>query len=438
MPLAKIDDFLFLQFGVYFDGEDEYEAVYLSLSQDTLNVLMLIGRQGPISRAGIARQLNFTASRITRLTEALIAVRLVHETGFEKSTGGRRGCLLALSEDTHLLCGVRISISSTIEVVLTDLHANILAQEVFQADSSALPEQITAQIHVALKQCLAKGENFSQRLIAVGLGVSGLVNPAEGKMLRSRSFPHWKNVPLAPMLADALGLPVFLENEITMTTSAELWFGNGRGCQNFLFVGLGAGVRMGMVIDGRLYRGSTGNAGELGHTTFRKKGPICHCGNSGCVECYVSTNRLLAWGREALQSYSDSLLADFCNRKADALTLGHIIQAAERGDRLALTLFRRVCQPAGQSIAALINIFDTQKILVGGGLAAAGRLLLDLLEEEIAVHAFPLLRSTTTLEIAHFLEHGAVIGGGALILEKICSGDLKISGARSAELTAFQ
>lgn len=398
----------------------------LSLSQDTLNVLMLIGRQGPISRAGIARQLNFSASRVTRLTETLLSVRLVHETGFEKSTGGRRGCLLALSEDTHVLCGIRISINTVIEVVLMDLRANNLAREVFQGEPDATPEEVTSQINHALQRCLHRYGGDSQGPIAVGLGVSGLVNPTEGKMLRSRSFPHWKGVALAPMLEDVLGVPVFLENEVTMCTSAEQWFGKGRGCENFLFVGLGAGVRMGMVIDGRLYRGATGNAGELGHTTFRKKGPICHCGNTGCLECYVSTNRLLTWGREALRSYSDSILADLCGGNADALTLDHIVKAGERGDRLALTLLRRVCQPAGQTLAALINIFDTEKILVGGGLAIAGDLLLKLLEEEIAVHAFPLLRSSTALELSAFQEHGAVIGGGALILEKICAGEIKI------------
>ncbi len=403
------------------------EAPILSLSQDTLNVLMLIGQQGPISRAGIARQLDFTASRVTRLTETLLSVGLAHETGFEKSTGGRRGCLLALSEDTHILCGVRISIAARIDVVLMDLRANILAMEVFQANPEAEPEDIVKQIKDALAKCLLQGEDLSNRLIAVGLGVSGLVDSAAGKMLRSRSFPHWKDTPMAPMLSQALEIPVFLENEITMSTSAELWYGNGRGCENFLFVGLGAGVRMGMVIDGRLYRGATGNAGELGHTTFRSNGPICHCGNAGCVERYVSTNTLLAWGREALQTYSDSLLADLCHRDAKALAISHIFEAAHKGDRLAITLLKRVCKPAGQSIAALINIFDTEKILIGGGLAKAGNLLLNFLEEEIAVHAFPMLRAGTSLQLASFLEHGSVIGGGALILEKICSGDIRIN-----------
>jgi N-acetylglucosamine repressor len=397
------------------------EGGNMSFSDDTLRVLMVIGRQGPMSRSRISRELGFPPSRVTRLAEALVSAGLLEETGFEASTGGRRGTLLTFRQDTYIMCGIRISIAAVVDVVLMDLHANTLEQRSFTLSPDTTPGQVVAAVRQALEDCFTAHSGLRERLIGVGLGTSGLVSPERGCVLRSRAFPEWRDVPIVDLLAAALDVPVFLENEVAMSTAAEQWFGNGRGCRNFLYISLGQGVRMGLVIEGRLYRGMTGNAGELGHTTYRKDGPVCYCGNVGCLERYVSTDALLYWGRDALGSHSDSRLGQLCPRPEN-LNLDHIFQAAREGDRMANTLLRRVARPIGQTLAGLINIFDTEKILVAGGLAGAGDLLLSLLREQIDIHALPHLGANTQLQFAELKQHGTAIGGGALILEKLCSG----------------
>jgi len=407
-------------------GLNQAREAAVSFSTDSLKVLTLIGRQGPISRTRIGRLLNFTPSRVTRLSAALLASNLIHEIGREESTGGRRSTLLALRENHHVLCGVGISYSSVVEVVLMDLRANILEEEKFVLPSETEPEDLVDRIEGAFKACLANRDGLAQRVVGIGLGMSGLVNPFEGVVHSSRAFPQWHEVDLGAMLSKRMGLPVYLDNEVAMATLAELWFGQGRGSENFLYFSVGPGLRMGIVIDGNLYRGGTGNAGELGHITYDDNGPICHCGNVGCLEVFVSSDALLDQAHAALKSHSTSILVSKCKNRSENLQLWHIYQAASEGDRLALTLIRGLCTPLGRTLANIVNIFDTERLVIGGNLAQGGQIVLDILREHIQLRSLPVRGRNVQLELAAFGTGSPSIGAGALILQKVCEGEITV------------
>lgn len=399
------------------------------LSQDVRRALMIIGREGPLARSEIAREMAVNPSRMTRLTEVLFRAQLIEETGVGVSTGGRRGTLLTLSAKPYVTCGVRVSINGNVDVVFMSLRGEVLCRNEFDCGEDTTPEQLVALLKREIDMFIAAGKTHPSHLLGLGLGISGIVSPDEGIVMKTRAFPQWRKVPLVETLHESLGIPVFLENEVAQWTLAELWFGNGRGSNHFLFVNVDIGMRLGMVIDGRLYRGASGNAGELGHNTYKEDGPLCYCGNTGCLERYVSTDALLHWGREALSKHSDSKLAILCNDDGHQLKLTHIFEAAASNDRLAMALMRRVITPLGQSLASLIHIFDTQKILLAGSLTYAGDLLLNLLRQQIHIHTLTYLAERTQLEFAQFRNHGSAIGGGALILEKLCQGKIHIGSA---------
>lgn len=398
----------------------------MGFSDDSLKVLMLIGRQGPIARTQIGKTLDFVPSRVTRLVDGLVRSGLVREAGQGKSAGGRRTILLDLKEAGYLLCGARISFSSIVQVVLMDLRANIVQEETFVARADTPPETLVEQIDRALQACFSRKPSLKRKLVGVGIGVSGLVNPREGIVHSCPGLPRWHEVRLAEMLSGRLRAPAYLENDVTLSALAELWFGQGRGCSHFLYVNVGPGVRMGIVIDGALYRGATGNAGELGHITYDENGPICYCGNTGCLEVFVSGDALLAEARAALTTHSTSLLVEMCGARPENLDLRHIYRAAREKDRLALTLLRRLCVPIGRTLANVTNLFDTETIIIGGTLAQAGEIALDILMEQIRRHALPVMSRNLSLKLTAFEQQSTAIGGGALILQKICEGEITV------------
>lgn len=399
----------------------------MDLNRESLEILMLIGRNGPIARRKIARTLGFNTSRVTRLADRLLKSGLIHESGQEGSMGGRPSVLLDLAEANHLLAGVLVSYSSTVQVVLMDLRANILEEEMLRLTPDTGADDLVGQISAALNGCLARRSHASGSLLGVGVGVSGLVDPGAGLVHNSPGFPSCRSVKLGVKLGRLLEIPVYLENEVALSTLAEMWYGRGKGLSNFLYFSLGPGIGMGIVIDGALFRGDTGNAGEVGHITVDRSGPFCYCGNTGCLESIVSSEELLATAQESLDPRSTSKLADLFRSDRAALTVSGIFESARSGDQFAQNLLRRFCRPIGLTLANMVNIFDMGQIVIGGTFTEAGDTLLEILNEQIEQRSLPVPGRRVSLELAAFDRTSTAIGGGALVLEKICSGEVAVS-----------
>lgn len=396
----------------------------MELNNDSLEVLLLIGRNGPISRTRIASILSLTPSRMSRLADRLLRSGLIHECGQEKSRGGRRSVLLDLREENFLLCGILLSHLSFVQVVLLDLGANIVGRRELDVPIAAGPDDVADLIAGAVQECRREQANGDQRILGAGIGVAGTVDPRAGVIHNSPGFPGCREAKLGEMVSERLDIPTFLDNEVALWTLGEMWFGKGRRCSDFLFLNLGPGVRMGIVINGSLYRGATGNAGEVGHITSDPDGPFCHCGNAGCLEQFVSSEALRTAAQSALTPRSASLLAELCGRDPAQLEIDMIFDAAEKGDRLARSLVNRFAEPLGRTVAGLVNIFDTEKIIVSGSLIRKCDIMIRNMKECIDRHALPVLGRQVILEKSEFDRTGTTLGGGALVLQKICDKEI--------------
>jgi predicted NBD/HSP70 family sugar kinase len=304
-----------------------------------------------------------------------------------------------------------------------DLRANILQEEKRTVASTIRPEEAAQEISDALKNCMAQKGLSEKKLLGTGVGVAGLVDPEQGIIHHSPGFPRCRDVHFADLVSETLHIPAYLENEVAMSTLAEMWFGKGRSCSNFLFLHLGPGIRMGIVIHGSLYHGATGNAGELGHITYDPEGPFCHCGNAGCLELYVSSEALLSYARDTLTSHTTSLLVELCDSDPNRLEIPMLLKAAQEKDRLALNLLLRFCRPIGQTMANVVNLFDTEKIILGGNYSQARDIILENLKQEIERRSLPILSRNLSIELSDFDQTSTAIGGGALVLQKICDGE---------------
>lgn len=240
-------------------------------------VLNAIRTHGALSRTDIAQQTGLSLPTISDITAELIETKLLYERSTGVSTGGRKPVLLALNAQAGYAIGIKLT-EETLTAVLTDLDATIIARQ------SALipghtPEQISATIAAVVHTLVPAAQG--RPIFGVGVGMAGVID-RNRNLVRHATYFGWRNLPFAQILERQLDLPVIVDNDVNALTTAEQWFGSGRGVSDFLVISLGRGVGLGMVLDGRLYRGSRGGAGEFGHITIVQDGPLCDCGKRGC------------------------------------------------------------------------------------------------------------------------------------------------------------
>lgn len=211
---------------------------------------------------------------------------------------------------------------------------------------------------------------------AVGIGAPGISNPGTGTIITSPNLPGWHDVPLRDMVAGKLDIKCFLVNDANAAALGEMSFGAGRGARNFIYVTLSTGIGGGIVVDGRVYSGSTGIAGEIGHMTIDDDGPLCNCGNKGCWEALASGRALEKKARRYIEEGANTTILACAGGELEKVTARVIQVAAEQGDDLAQKLIARTGYYIGVGLANLINIFNPELIIIGGGLSNMGDMLL--------------------------------------------------------------
>ncbi len=309
-------------------------------------ILALLGRDGPASRATIARELDMSPATVTQVTRRLIEQQLVEPLSFEPSEGGRPGQLIGLIAGAGHAIGVKLALDH-LALVDVRLDGTVVATRTDDYDARA---------RSAVEDLIAALETFVRgggtRLLGIGIGVPGFVGrPDVGDVVAD--VLGWDQLPLGSHLRRSIGVPVLIENDVKALAVAERLFGLGRSRRSFVVVTIGRGVGFASVSEGVVQRGSHGGAGELGHVVVSSNGPACACGSRGCLEAYVGADGLLSSARDvgAIRSGQgfDRLLA-----------------AADRGDAKAREVLARAGQRLGAAVAPAIAALDPEVIIVGG------------------------------------------------------------------------
>jgi glucokinase len=253
---------------------------------------------------------------------------------------------------------------------------------------------------------------------AVGIAAAGFILQQDGLLLESPNIA-WSMVPLRDLVAKAAGLPVFLENDATAAAAGEHFAGAARGVNDFVYLTMGTGIGGGAFTGGRINRGYRGTAGEFGHMTLDPTGPMCGCGRRGCLEALASGTALR---RDAVRLASrdpGSLLYRQCGIDPAAVTGETVSDAAERGDRAALGAFDNVGYYLGLGIVNLVHIFDPEMVVLGGGMAGSGHLLMDNVRRVVAERGISCLVRDVTIIISALGGDAGVIGAAATAWEGI-------------------
>ncbi|MFB8277553.1 ROK family transcriptional regulator [Nocardia colli] len=362
---------------------------------------------GHISRQEIARATGLSFATVGNMISELLDVGVLAELGYDAPGIGRPRAQLAINPDRGRLVGVDIA-ETAIHFDLFDMSMTVQRSVEIPVDPAATePDDVVALITRGIGELAA---DDADKVLGVGLSVPGLVDPIGGVSVFS-PYWHWHDVPLAQMLEQHLSYPLYLDNPLKASTAAHLWFGAGRDVDDLIVVTLRAGVGIGVVVEGMLYRGVTNSAGEWGHTNLVLDGRECRCGRMGCVEAYVSAPGIVRTLRELAPS-SPLLDVD------DAVTIAAIAKAADDGDAVALEVIDKTGQYLGVTVANLVNLFNPRTIVFGDLIADhLGARLLDVTRRVAARHAMTDPFAAVTLQLSTLPHNPASLGAATFALE---------------------
>lgn len=338
--------------------------------------LRLIWKEQRISRAEISRRTGLSRSTVSETVDALLPTGLVAEVGVGPSNGGRPPVVLEFQDGAAAILGVDMG-AAHVTVVLTDLRGRVLAREHRLHTVRDDPAGTRAAISDLCDRCLAQWPRADRRLVGIGVAVPSPVDPHHPDRLSEVVLPAWRGSLGLDGLGERFGVPLLVDNDANLGALAERWWGAGRDVDNFAFIKVATGVGMGYVINGRIYRGATGVAGEIGHLSVDPKGLPCVCGLRGCLATVVGAPALVARARALLAEHPDSVLA------GGEPTLVAIEDAALAGDALALQMVHEAAENLGRAVAGLLNLMNPSLLVFGGGLARLGDVLLEPLRETI-------------------------------------------------------
>jgi len=387
--------------------------------------LRLIHAQSPISRAQLAHITGLNKSTVSSLVDELIDGKLVRETGMNTIGAGRPATLLEMNSQVGLILGVELGVDF-ISVAVTDFLGNIIWRKHADTDPNEDHEKVINQSLSIVKEALTAGRRKHLPFLGLGLTTPGTVDVSQGILIFAPNL-HWRNVPFGRIFSEHTKLKVFVENDANAAAVAEHLFGTTRRVQDFLFVFAGVGIGGGLFLNGKLYRGKNGYAGEIGHFPIMAEPlqTVCHCGNRGCWETYANQYSIIQRIQARLEVKRSSVIPQLMAEQSSPLTIPLIKQAADAGDQEAIESFAEAGRAMGQGFAGLINIFNPEKIILGGPLSVAGEYLLPDIKETVRLHSLPEMDQQAEVALSPFGPDAALLGAIAIVADDVISNPLR-------------
>jgi transcriptional regulator of PTS gene len=377
-------------------------------------IVNTIRRRGPISRVDIAKLTGLTAPTVTNISGKLIEHGLIHEYMVGEYSGGRRPVLLKVHSEIANMIIVDIRSKDMIGYLI---NGGLEIKEQICHDIQHLKEEkILALLESTIEQCYSS-EN-GKLALAIGIIVRGPVMSKEGLSLFSPSA-GWRNVPLKYLVEKQFQLPVFVENDMRAMALGAYHYGPYRDIKNAVFLGVGGGIGSGIILNGELYRGLGDSAGEIGHTVVDVGGPLCSCGNYGCLEAMASESALVNITIKAINDGESSLVSEMVKGNMDAIRPKHIYDAAEVGDLLAIKMLQHVANYIGMGAANIINTFNPQLVLIGGGIVKGRVFIEETIMQVIKERALASCYSLARIEFSSEGRQDALKGIVDVVMEGI-------------------
>jgi predicted NBD/HSP70 family sugar kinase len=364
-------------------------------------ILNNIKTYGPIDRAQVARVTGLSPATVTGITSELIEAGLVFEKAPGDSRGGRPPILLAINPKGGYVIGIKLMEDHALGA-LTDLEATVIKKDLVTLHDQSVTSVILMLTHL-IERLLSNAGISKKKLIGVGIGLAGIVDFERG-LLRQSPFFGWRDLPIRELLQPHVKVPIFLDNDVNTLSMAEQWFGAGQGIDDFLTLTIGRGIGLGIVANGRFYRGTGGGAGEFGHTLIDPEGPKCDCGKQGCLETYV--------GYPGLVRSSQRMDKNIMN-------IDDLFKGIEESDANILAVLQNSGDLLGRCVSNLINLLNPKLIIVGGEGVRLGKYFFEPMQTAIQKYSVPEMFRDCQIRIEPWGDDAWARGAASLVLRQL-------------------
>jgi predicted NBD/HSP70 family sugar kinase len=373
-------------------------------------VLRLIWEEQRISRADIAMRAGLSRSTVSEIVSEILPLGLIAEVGEGPSSGGRRPIVLEFQDDVCVALGVEMG-GSHVAVALTNLRGKVLAWESREHPVRSDPAGTRKIIAALCKSCLATPAAAGRPLVGIGVAVPSPMDPSHPDRLSTVVLPAWEERLGLDDLSKKYGVPLLVDNDANLGALAEQWWEMGRDASNLAYIKVATGIGSGFIIDGEIYRGATGVAGEIGHISIDPQGELCICGLRGCLATLI--------GGQALAVHATELLAEFprSSLTEKEITLHNIEDAALEGDPLALRVVREAAEHLGTAIAGLLNLLNPAVVILGGDFAQLGELVLAPLRERVRSNTLVNSVAAAEIRFSKLGPQSVAVGAATLVLK---------------------
>ncbi|MFB8029314.1 ROK family protein [Streptomyces sp. NPDC056465] len=364
-------------------------------------VVRAVRMAGSLTQAEIARSTGLSAATVSNIVRELKEGGTVEVT--PTSAGGRRARSVSLSGDAGIVIGVDFG-HTHLRVAVGNLAHQVLAEESEPLDVDASSAQGFGRAEQLVNRLIETTGISPGKVIGVGLGVPGPIDVESGTLGSTSILPGWTGINPSQELAGRLGVPVYVDNDANLGALGELVWGSGRGVRDLAYIKVASGVGAGLVIDGTIYRGPGGTAGEIGHITLDESGPVCRCGNRGCLETFTAARYVLPLLKPS---------------HGPDLTMERMVQLAREGDPGCRRVIGDVGRHIGSGVANLCNLLNPSRVVLGGSLAEAGELVLGPIRDSVSRYAIPSAARQLSVLPGALGGRAEVLGALALVLSEM-------------------
>jgi glucokinase len=323
-----------------------------------------------------------------------------------------------MSREDELILGIDLGGTKILTAVI-DRQGQLLGRDHSITPAALGPEAVLSAIEQSAERALAQSRKGIDQMAAIGIGAPGPSNPQTGILFTSPNLPGWQRMPIREVLEKRFNRPAFLINDANAAALAEHRFGAGQGARNMVYLTISTGIGGGLILDNRLYTGAIGTAGELGHMTIQANGPLCNCGNIGCWEALASGTALAREARLKAEQGQATLLKSLVQGDMSKITARTVQEAADQDDAPARELIDRTAYFLGIGLANLLNIFNPELFVIGGGLTNLGPQFLASAYETAQKRAYRVAFDSAGFKPPRLGRNSGVLGAAANAFDKI-------------------
>ena len=354
---------------------------------------------GPLTQAELSRHTGFSSATVSNIIKVMTALGTV--TTEPTTSSGRRAMLVRVSSTGAVAVGIDFG-RRHLRIAIMTLGYSIVAEEFVSLEAGHRAEHSIDLAAKILTEMLKANNIEPSSVLGVGVGIPGPIDRRTGTVVQGAILPEWVGIHL-PTLEERLRFPVVFDNDANLGALAEVTWGPHSSVEHLIFIKIGSGIGAGLILNSRLYHGSLGVTGEIGHETINDNGTICHCGNRGCLETVAST----------------AVMIRLLSREGELpITTADIVRNALAGDSATLRVLDDAGLAIGRGLATIANLLNPQIIVVGGPLSALGDILLAPIQRGLLRHAVPSIGNWTTLVMSSLGERAEALGAAALVLHQ--------------------